>query len=244
MTVDDDLHALQRRAYGADADIQDDPAAIARLRDLEAARRGTENRPPVADLPPSETDPGPGIRTPSASLGDAVSSDAEPSRRRWTRTVLACAATAVVTALVTVPVTRWLTAPETPQPYAVLRPYSDTEPLRYFDGPRAEDTLRYPDFYGIGLAVGGVSDDTGTCISVTVTPDMQSESCAPTGLNPQYDLAITRAPSASQVAFGTDAVLRFVFVGGDLQVFVLRAGGGTTPSELPPPSDAPVDSAP
>ncbi|MEG9492256.1 hypothetical protein [Microbacterium aurum] len=37
--VDAELAALRARAYGADADIHDDPVALARLRDLEERRR-------------------------------------------------------------------------------------------------------------------------------------------------------------------------------------------------------------
>ncbi|MFK4837879.1 hypothetical protein ACI3KY_19290, partial [Microbacterium sp. ZW T2_14] len=37
----DELRALRERAYGRDADIQDDPQALARLRELEAQSAGT-----------------------------------------------------------------------------------------------------------------------------------------------------------------------------------------------------------
>lgn len=55
-TFTDELHRLRARAYGPDADIHDDPAALERLQDLELRHR----RPP---LPPPPPDPPAAART-------------------------------------------------------------------------------------------------------------------------------------------------------------------------------------
>lgn len=44
---DDELRALRERAYGPDADIDDDPAALARLRELESAQAVPDAAPPA-----------------------------------------------------------------------------------------------------------------------------------------------------------------------------------------------------
>lgn len=63
----DELAALRRRAYGPDADIQEDIAAVARLHELEElARRAEETEAAQdADGTPSATDP---VETPSATI--------------------------------------------------------------------------------------------------------------------------------------------------------------------------------
>jgi len=47
----DELQSLRARAYGPDADIHDDPAALARLQELEAQRRDAIAPAPVAEEP-------------------------------------------------------------------------------------------------------------------------------------------------------------------------------------------------
>jgi hypothetical protein len=64
-----ELAALRRRAYGPDADIERDPAALARLIELEASQ---QLEAAAAALP---TDTGP-------STGSSASRDADPARRR------------------------------------------------------------------------------------------------------------------------------------------------------------------
>ena len=56
--LDDELARLRARAYGADADIEDDPVALARLRELEQQRqRPTLIGQRVAPSPPPERAP-------------------------------------------------------------------------------------------------------------------------------------------------------------------------------------------
>jgi len=49
-----ELAALRRRAYGVGADIQDDPAAVARLHELEELKRLNDMAPPPLPLTPIE----------------------------------------------------------------------------------------------------------------------------------------------------------------------------------------------
>lgn len=81
---DDELRALRRRAYGRDADIDDDPVALQRLRELEAEahRRIPEGPEPgeSTTAPAGEdalgTTPAAGIRSPVDPL---TTQDAAPS---------------------------------------------------------------------------------------------------------------------------------------------------------------------
>ena len=83
---DDELRALRKRAYGRDADIEGDPAALRRLRELEeeAHRRlaegpepGERTTIPAEPEAPEET-PAPGIRS-SAGSGAAENAAASAS---------------------------------------------------------------------------------------------------------------------------------------------------------------------
>ena len=85
---DDELRALRRRAYGRDADIDGDPVALRRLRELEeeAHRRTPEGPEPgerttsPADEDALDTTPAAGIRSPVGPLTtrDAVLSVSAP----------------------------------------------------------------------------------------------------------------------------------------------------------------------
>jgi hypothetical protein len=64
----DELRALRERAYGRDADIQDDPDALARLRELEAQASAAMPSAAVGSATPAATD---GV-TPGAVAGDVA----------------------------------------------------------------------------------------------------------------------------------------------------------------------------
>lgn len=90
---DAELRQLRRRAYGPDADIASDPAALARLRELEGERR-TEEAPSAAETPGASATPAiataspvpprpplpatPAIGDASAPTGDSSAPDAQP----------------------------------------------------------------------------------------------------------------------------------------------------------------------
>lgn len=122
-----ELRALRARAYAPGADIADDPAALARLTELEARRReraepavGAPRGPaPVADeaSSPSEDDAAPliiaagdpEIATPSGT--DAAAADAaSPRPARRLRTVLTWAGSLVAVAVLAAGITLFATA--------------------------------------------------------------------------------------------------------------------------------------
>ncbi|WP_447950076.1 hypothetical protein [Microbacterium aurum] len=76
--VDAELAALRARAYGADADIHDDPVALARLRDLEERRRimGEAAAAPVAPPAPAVAPPPPAFVFASLVAGTDARPDA------------------------------------------------------------------------------------------------------------------------------------------------------------------------
>lgn len=74
MSDDDELRALRARAYGRDADIDGDPAALARLRAMEAEAAPIRVMPVRAIEPPRAVEPPPA----SASPGVEVVADALP----------------------------------------------------------------------------------------------------------------------------------------------------------------------
>jgi hypothetical protein len=99
---DAELNSLRARAYGPDADITGDPAALARLAQLEASAKPRSSvavpAPAEADLPSAaaSTDPG----TPDAAAPTTPVASARP-RRRGVILALAWAASLVVVAVAT-----------------------------------------------------------------------------------------------------------------------------------------------
>lgn len=75
----DELRRLQARAYGRDADISDDPAAQARLAELERAHapRPAPASPPHSGRAGSEVV---GLRTPNPALSDPAHEVGDPAR--------------------------------------------------------------------------------------------------------------------------------------------------------------------
>lgn len=225
-----ELAVLRRRAYGADADIDGDPAALARLRALEQQQLQERQRA-ASDVPAPESHGAEAVAAREAEIsaelaeisalaGSADHSTAPPAISR-VGIVLACAAAALLSAALAVPLTLWATGLSA-QPDVVLHPVSDAAALRYFDRPMTPDSLRYDDFYGLQLAVGAFEDSAGdgTCILAVIGPDSGNGSCSPDPLDPIFDLAAANATTQLRNRFGDDAVLRFVVVGDELHVFV------------------------
>lgn len=107
--VDDgELQALRRRAYGPDADIFGDPAALSRLRELEGKERPVEPGPEVAvrDSPPATPEsvefpePEPAPVEPAAEQPPAATGDRPRVRLRRPRLIAALALVVVVVAAV------------------------------------------------------------------------------------------------------------------------------------------------
>jgi hypothetical protein len=85
-----ELRALQRRAYGPDADIHTDPDALARLRELEEAAT-----PPAGAAEPAAVE-----ESPTPDIPSAVSEPPPPQRSRRMRVLVGAAAAVVAAAVV------------------------------------------------------------------------------------------------------------------------------------------------
>ena len=82
--LDDELATLRARAYGVDADIHDDPDALARLHELENRRKARLTAQPE---PPAETEPlSPPEAPPPSPLDEIFPEDAGASDPAWTTT--------------------------------------------------------------------------------------------------------------------------------------------------------------
>lgn len=218
--VDAELAALRARAYGADADIHDDPVALARLRDLEERRRimgeaavaPSAPAAPAVAPPPSAfvfaslvagTDARPsagqtpdpdrdGAADPAAgpAAAPAASGTASPSRGRL---LLACAVTALATAAITGGITLWATSAGADRPDAVVRPAVDPTPNETLDD-QVTDIVQFDDFHGMQVAAGTLSEDrTQRCVFITIPQGQFSSgtgACAIAPFDPQLDLAL------------------------------------------------------
>ncbi|MFT3796957.1 hypothetical protein [Microbacterium sp.] len=234
--ADSELARLRARAYGADADIHDDPAALARLTELEHQHRAALAQP--APEPPVPVRPVPGIppyiTEPTASAGEATeaatpANDAGPARRSRRRLLLACAITAAASAAVAVPVTLW--AQELgDRPSAVLRPVGEpaASTLPGYGAELRDDTRFYGEFSGLQVVVGGFEGDEQDCLFIV--PDSGNldsgliGNCAPLPFAPWMDVRLSDYAAGQAVEeFGPRAVLRFEVVGDEVHVFVRQA---------------------
>jgi hypothetical protein len=179
--TDEELRRLRARAYGPTADIDQDPAAVRRLQELEALRRRRSAAGPEVEATPDH-DPEGGDQ-PLADLGllsspvpdseeeSPAPADRLPRRRtgRWILAVLASAALAAgVTAAViwVIPVRVSAGAPQV----ATLEPSLALEvPPQWFGA--APDAAVY-EFYGLTLFESEYSPNSGilggenSCFSV------------------------------------------------------------------------------
>lgn len=238
-----ELALLRARAYGPAADIQSDPRALARLRELESL---TTTVPALAVPRPAAVDSDPeravGPREPAVPAGaDAVAVSSARSGgprsllRRSLRTVPVLGWVVSAAAMVVVVAVVWGTGQVTAlRPDAVLAPLADSEPpaeylrqgvLGYY--PMDED--RFRQFESIRtLGVWSADDGHGNRCILVATPGFRriggGESCAPPGLDPTYDLSIWPGlPSEVTDGLPQGSVIRFVLHGDRVNVWV-RAG--------------------
>lgn len=251
-SLDDELTALRRRAYGPDADITADHHAVTRLRALEerVRVRGRVLDPPpgvpapepttaatTPDAPRTSAAAGSPADAPAAAPGEALPSDGSdgttappPRRRAWRTVVAACALTAVGVVAVTVPITLWVAAlPE--QPYAILHPI-DAPPNTVFFSPESE-AQRYEDFLGMHVSTGALDYEQGRCILVELQPDRNDEfdsrgtrgACSAPGFEAVIDVSTVDGDlsATARAALGDVTAVRFAVVGDEVHVFVANA---------------------
>ncbi|WP_243074333.1 hypothetical protein [Microbacterium sp. SS28] len=228
-----ELAELRARAYGRHPDIDVDPAALDRLRELEAAHLGTSLD--VADAERDEPDDG--LASPSAEppaeppveSAQVAPPDTAPPRTRWSTAIGGrrgrLVAGASVTVLALAYTLSWLVGPH---PDADLRPVAD-EPdgvvlsmLDFLgaDGDPAE--VRGYEAYG-GLEPWFVVDAQGLhCFMIIQRPgSVDGANCVPPGVELFAD--ITPWPTWRDddgEALPDGSMIRFHYRGDRVEVFV------------------------
>ncbi|MDL9979691.1 hypothetical protein [Microbacterium candidum] len=242
-----ELRALRERAYGPDADIHDDPEALARLEELEAAaapgwaERGTSM---IAE-PPQEVDaatPQPEDEQPRDDLAEILEGlSSEPASTAppgigvrlwrwmpvlWVASVLvavgvAVAATAGWAWAMFAPIAR---APEGVRQFAVLTEQARPAPQKTnFFGELA--IRSFGDFHGLTVFSPDISSwqpGTGDCVFVMGTTDFESNSDSIEG--PMFNgCAAGDFPAVAQIVVTKDlpGTIRELFAEGTGIQFVL-----------------------
>lgn len=201
-----ELERLRRRAFGPHADIDTDPPAIARLRDLESAARRSSPRRPDADEDddrptlPREQDAG---RAEASLSTGAASADGHPATqpahvRMWLRSPAAWGLSVIAAVLVTVGVT--LAAVAGQPPMAVLRPSDDDAPPVAADFLRGEVVV-YEEFEGMLISSGvRIGQPDFTCLILVDgerVDEVASLACAPSEFSVSADLVVGSGSSAA-----------------------------------------------
>ncbi|MFT4221049.1 MAG: hypothetical protein QM611_11095 [Microbacterium sp.] len=236
-----ELRALRARAYGPDADIAGDAAALRRLEELEAQARGpvlpTEPEPePEPDVDAVASDSSPAPAPPQAEAQEAPPST--PRRRRlwpwlavaWAASLFAVAGLVAATtyAAALVRFTPVSTGPEGRQ-VAVLQAVSSSPLAAMWDPPPTV----FEDFHGMTvLVVGGewALNDADTCLMVVRTDAVDPtahaiegpmlQGCGAAGFPPTVAVRVTEALSEQlQSEFPAGSALRFVLDGSRVGVF-------------------------
>ncbi|MFJ6654278.1 hypothetical protein ACIQLJ_15920 [Microbacterium sp. NPDC091313] len=250
MTPDElvELRDLRRRAYAPGGDIDRDPAALARLSELEAAARPSAppvDEPPVtasaaAPEPSRAADPFADLRAdgPDDAVADDATAEtgktglrvrARPRSRRRPRLVLVWAAT-LVAALVLGAAATWGSvrlvsrAGGTDQ-VAVLQadPAFDMPPV--LGDNVTEDVVGYEDFYGVTAITGGgrwmgAASDADSCLMLMRTEDTTRESVNWSTLGWGCGVGEFSATAQFRVDLGSPDALRERFADGTPVQFV------------------------
>lgn len=226
----EELVALRRRAYGPDADIEADPAALARLAELEG--RGPTQRVDTlvpAAAAPSSVDAEPG--EPSSTEGGVAAdpgppADSEPSHPRWWRRPALLVAAAVV-ALVVLAASVMMTLDARPD--RTLTPTPTSAEIPFPDGfswltsalgiPR--DALR--SYRGVGdiIVWAGTAEDGVACLLVTGTDGPFGFGCARGGRDATADIVLdSKMASIPPTGLPERTTLRFVYRGDTVDVWI------------------------
>ena len=232
----DELAALRRRAYGPDADIQNDPRAQARLAELERAIAPVEVAHPDASAtgdvprPARFATPAPSAATPPRPSG------------RWRNAVAVVAVAASVIAVIALgalvferlnrpePVARFPALAEPPQGTASPLPYPDL--LQEFD-------FRQPVFVSHGeygaLDLWSATGPRGRqCLVVSVGGEVPGFACTVPTIDAIVDIRsqnswMPEAPDGGPIPNGS--TIRFVLNDGVIEVYVGRVPPPADPSE-------------
>lgn len=212
---DAELAMLRRRAYGPDADIAGDPAALARLRELEAAERAvaptsvvdTTLTPDGEQVATDESIPAPngaatvldssqqmvGMNAPGEVANEGAAPEVASRPRRTRRTLWAAAVTGLVAGVALTTGISWIAGPH---PDATLHPVTDADEewdtSRFGDlaymGIRVDEMVSYGTFRGSEVWVGE-SDRGNRCIAVVGAPSAAwGFGCGVPPLDPTVDV--------------------------------------------------------
>lgn len=224
-----ELAALRRRAYGPDADIDDDAAAVDRLHELEALARPREESEPApsvsSDEVPAQTDDT-AAESPDAALPDPV----EAARPWWRRIpVWAIAAASVA---VGVAIGAGAVSLAAPRPDAILRiDASAGERSANWErdlsawGLSAGSAQPYEDYDGLGVWMVN-SDDGSRCILLEDEGRPVTVNCVGGGLDPVLDVTMYADMGAFfDTERPTGSVTRFIARGSAIEVWERWAQG-------------------
>ena len=237
----EELRALRTRAYGPHADILEDAAALARLRELEAHATGAVADPSI-QTPTAE--PGVQPRTAGASPpaddrhASAASGSDAPSGRAtalespawWRRRIsVLWTAAGVFVGLVLGAGLMLLVQPTPPQQVAALHADPDAEWPNQMFGARPEDGQRYNEFHGLTVVTYDQSNGDGTsrpCLAVLTTPNGAGFAAGGCGAGPfpaTVSLQITSLlPRELRDEFPEGTSLQFVHDAAQVQVYAAQ----------------------
>ena len=234
----EELRALRTRAYGPHADIHEDAAALARLRELEAHATAAVSDP---SFQTSSAEPGvepmtAGASTPADDRHTSAASDSDsPSGRAtaveapawWRRRIsVLWTAAGVFVGLVLGAGLMLLVQPTPPQQVAALHADPDAEWPNQMFGASPEDGQRYNEFHGLTVVTYDQNTGDGTsrpCLAVLTTPNGAGFAAGGCGAGPfpaTVSLQITSLlPQALRDEFPEGTSLQFVHDAAQVQVY-------------------------
>ena len=222
--ADRELDELRARAYGPDPDIDGDPAALARLRELEAAHRSdVESR---ADAPTRESAPdvAPSLRVKKGSWRSLMQ---RATATWWSRVAWSAGALVVAGGIVTT-----ILLVSAPRPDATLQPTeAEAEAddlvrrLVVAEAPWLEidtSTLRpYEPFLGLEVWSGVNAFDSPCLVAVHQKNDTLSEwRCAPAAADLIMDVESTGDGFDGFDGVAGDGIIRFTLRGDTVEAYV------------------------
>ena len=244
---EDELGHLRARAYGPSADIDRDPAALARLAELESTAASSDSGDESAldpdrddaepDDPPQEQPP---IVDPRSAADAVAAESASPPddrcRPRWlvpTLWAASLAVTAIIAAIVTSTASVLpAAAPEGGTPVAVLAPDPGFDPSEMF-GTRGYGAQGFEDFHGLTpIAVDdrwAASFGTDSCLMIVASGVVDGDDSIYTGrwrtgcgagsIPASVAMDVDSTVPAETSAAYPDSVLLFVLDGDLVRVY-------------------------
>ena len=240
---DDELRALRRRAYGPDADIHTDAAAVRRLQQLEGHR--SEAGPAGTEEPPSATLLQSREGTAAEGLARASGFGSNQQRALWRRFAAQWIASVLAAVVVTIVVANAFIqgmhdsfGGDDATQVGSLREDDSWKPPSFFTaGGDPEGVRAFGDFLGMRAVITTAGESkTGSCLWVMNSADADAAAgrtdgsfegplyngCAAGSFPAEVAFEVTRdSPDRLRQAFPVGTALQFVSdeAGGDVVVF-------------------------